>query len=82
MNFERIEYFCTKCHEKGTLMEILVHPTVLLLRGRCSPCGIDSAIKAVDLLQLAEHIDEPVPLESSRRAWRKADYFVSVVQTP
>lgn len=79
MNFEKIEWYCTKCHKKGIILDLFVHPTVLLLRGACSHCGVQSSMRPVDLLSLAHHIDEPVPLPCESAAWKEEEYTVSTL---
>jgi len=79
MNFERIQYVCARCHEQGTIVDVFVHPTVLLLRGTCHHCGIDSQMRAIDLLALALHIDESVPLKSEKRSWHNVGFDMKVI---
>lgn len=79
MNFERIQYICARCHKLGTIVDVFVHPTVLLLRGTCYRCGIDSQMRAIDLLTLALSIDESVPLKSEKRSWHKVGFDVTVI---
>ena len=80
MNFERIEYLCTKCDRKGTILDIFVNPTVILLRGNCSVCGNSSAVRAIDLLKLAIQIDESEPFVVQPNSWkRENDWEVKVL---
>jgi len=74
MNFERIEYYCPECHEKGLIEDVFINPTVLLVKGQCVRCKVESGVRAVDLLKLAERIDEPGPYEPEPKMWARVRY--------
>jgi hypothetical protein len=46
---ERFEYFCKQCGSKGTVVDILLNPEVLLIRGYCAGCNARGAYKVVDM---------------------------------
>lgn len=46
---ERFEYFCKQCGRKGTVVDILLNPEVLLIRGYCPSCNARGAYKVVDM---------------------------------
>jgi hypothetical protein len=71
MYLERFEYFCPNCHRKGIVTDILLNPELMIIRGRCLACNLQSSYKAVDMSALqAEY--ETIP-EASGNKHRPSD---------
>jgi hypothetical protein len=58
MYIERFEYFCPDCKLKGIVTDVLVNPDLMIIRGICKECGVQSSYKAVDLSALRTEYDE------------------------
>ena len=82
MNFERIEYYCPECHDKGVIEEVFINPTVMLIKGLCSRCQIESAVRAIDLLQLADRIDQPGSYTPEPKTWARIRYNCAIQHEP
>lgn len=54
---ERFEYICRECDKKGTVLDVLLNPEVLLIRGYCPICNKRGLYKAVDMAALREEHD-------------------------
>jgi len=49
MYIERFEYFCPNCKQKGIVTDVLLNPELMIIRGRCSACGLQGSYKVVDM---------------------------------
>jgi len=71
MYIERFEYFCPDCKKKGIVTDVLLNPELMIIRGRCPTCNLQSAYKAVDISYLqAEYQGLP---ESTRGEYQMTD---------
>jgi hypothetical protein len=61
---ERFEYFCKGCGRKGTVIDVLLNPEVLLIRGHCEGCNAQGAYKVVDIDRLRKEYASIVMEES------------------
>jgi hypothetical protein len=70
MYIERFEYFCPDCNQKGIVTDVLLNPELVIIRGRCPTCNLQSAYKVVDMAMLQaeyEVISEPVSKEDQSK---------------
>jgi hypothetical protein len=51
---ERFEYFCRECDKKGTVLDVLLNPDVLLIRGFCAVCKKRGTYKVIDIEALRQ----------------------------
>ncbi len=55
---ERFEYVCRECNSKGSVVDVLLNPDVLLIRGFCPRCNKRGTYKVVDIDALRrEHLE-------------------------
>jgi hypothetical protein len=54
---ERFEYFCKECGQKGTVIDVLLNPDVLLIRGLCPACNKSGTYKVIDIEALRQEHD-------------------------
>jgi ribosomal protein L44E len=64
MCVERVEYKCSHCKKAGSIVEIFLHPDLLLLRGYCEGCRKFGISRVTDLTSLQSEFELIVP-ESS-----------------
>lgn len=76
---ERFEYSCQQCGNKGSVVDILLNPEVLLIRGFCAPCNKRGTYKAIDIEALRQEHEESAlaetqeadpPQHQGRVVWR------------
>lgn len=67
---ERFEYFCRECEIKGTVLDVLLNPDVLLIRGYCPSCKKRGTYKVVDIEALREE-HATIAREAAREASSK-----------
>jgi len=62
---ERFEYVCRVCDKKGTVLDVLLNPEVLLIRGFCPACNKRGTYKVVDIEALRHEHDAIAAEESA-----------------
>jgi len=55
---ERFEYICRVCEKKGTVLDVLLNPEVLLIRGYCPTCKKRGTYKVVDIEALRKEHEQ------------------------
>jgi hypothetical protein len=51
---ERFEYCCTKCGKTGCVLDVLLNPEMLLIRGFCPACNKRGSYKVIDIEALRQ----------------------------
>jgi ribosomal protein L44E len=70
---ERFEYFCRECEKKGTVLDVLLNPDVLLIRGFCPVCKKRGTYKVIDIEALRQEHEAIAREESASndgQVWR------------
>ena len=62
---ERFEYICRECNVKGSVVDVLLNPDVLLIRGLCPRCNKRGTYKVVDIDALRHEHAEIAQEESA-----------------
>ena len=60
--------------------DVFINPSVILVRGYCPACKIRSGFKAIDLVNLAERIDEPGEYETEPQTWANVPFSVKKLE--
>jgi hypothetical protein len=55
---ERFEYYCKQCGQKGSVLDVLLNPDVLLIRGFCEPCNKHGTYKVIDIEALRQEHEQ------------------------
>ncbi len=69
---ERFEYVCRVCEKKGTVLDVLLNPDVLLIRGFCAGCRKNGTYKVVDIEALRQEHAAMAREESAGRRQKPA----------